>query len=70
LIVNVFVNNGYSYYKRNLIKISTIEKFYKLFLYSNYEGRKTILDNLNIRLSKIPLKIEAPFDISDDDLPF
>lgn len=79
LIVDVFVNNGYSYYKRSLIETSTIENFYKLFLYSNYERRKTILDNLNVRLSKIPLKIEDPFsinnselafDISDDDLPF
>lgn len=69
LLINAFVNNGYSYSTKIRVSVNVIEKFYKLFLNSNFQKRKIILENLKSRLSQIENKTQ-PFDISDDDLPF
>lgn len=65
-LINCFINNDYTYKSTNDIPISIISDFYKLLQGLGSDKQKIVLDNINIRLSKIDIKI----DIDDDDLPF
>ncbi|MBL1230314.1 protein kinase family protein [Enterococcus sp. BWB1-3] len=69
LLVEAFVDNSYTCSSNHYIRVSTVEKFYRMFLNSDYQKKKIILENLKMRLSKIDIR-KDPFDFSDDDLPF
>ncbi|MBK0009704.1 protein kinase family protein [Bacillus sp. S35] len=63
-LINCFVNSGYTYVPKNDILLSTIIDFYQLLQQLESHKQKIVLDNIDVRLSKI--KVE----ISLDDLPF
>lgn len=65
-LINCFIDNDYTYKSTNDIPISIISNFYKLLQRIGSAKQKIVLDNINVRLSKIEIKIE----INDDDLPF
>lgn len=65
-LINCFINNDYTYKLTNDISISIISDFYKLLQGLSSDKRKIVLDNINIRLSKIEINIV----IDDSDLPF
>lgn len=65
-LINCFINNSYTYKTSNDILVSVIRDFYQLLQALGSDKQKIVLDNINVRLSKINIQI----DIDDDDLPF
>ena len=64
LLISCFIKGGYNYRNKVDIKVSIILDFYQLLDNLNPYKRKTVLDNIDARLSTI--KVEA----IEDDLPF
>ncbi|MGM8139176.1 protein kinase family protein [Enterococcus italicus] len=69
LLISCFLKNGFSYSKRKIVKVKTIQNFYQLLLNSDAMKKEIIIENLRTRLSLINIKSDF-VDISDDDLPF
>jgi serine/threonine-protein kinase len=65
-LIECFVNNNYTYITRNDIPLSTIINFYQLLQRLVSHKQKIVLDNIDMRLSKITIK----YDVDFDDLPF
>ncbi|MED3651631.1 protein kinase family protein [Heyndrickxia sporothermodurans] len=63
-LINCFINGKYSYNPTNDIELSIIIDFYQLLQRLVPYKQKIVLDNINMRLSKI--KVEIDFD----ELPF
>lgn len=63
-LINCFVTNNYTYKKATDIPISTIIDFYQLLQGLEFYRQKIVLDNIDMRLSKIDIKVEYV------DLPF
>lgn len=69
LLISCFLKNGFSYSKRKIVKVKTIQNFYQLLLNNDAMKKEIIIENLRTRLSLINIKSDF-VDISDDDLPF
>lgn len=67
-LVNCFIENGYKYKSKPMMQVETANNFYQLLANSTPYKQKIIINNLNVRLENIPLKVFDPF--SDDGLPF
>ncbi len=68
-LISCFLNNGYSYTKKQIVRVEIVEEFYKLLLNNDISKKQIIIENLRTRLSL--KEIQSDFlDISDDDLPF
>lgn len=63
-LINCFINGAYNYNPTNNIEISIIIDFYQILQRLVSDKQKIVLDNINMRLSTIPVEIEF------DDLPF
>lgn len=63
-LINCFINGGYNYNSTNGIEVSMVTDFYQLLQRLVPEKQKIVLDNINMRLSTIPV------DLDLDDLPF
>lgn len=63
-LINCFVTSSYTYKTVNNIPISTIIDFYQLLQGLEFYKQKIVLDNIDMRLSKIDVKLEH------DALPF
>ena len=65
-LINCFINNSYTFKSINDIPLSIVINFYQFLQGLGSDKQKIVLDNIDVRLSKITIKI----DIDDDDLPF
>ena len=63
-LINCFINNNFSYDSQTNIKLSVVTDFYELLLRLVPYKQKIVLDNINMRLSKINIEMDI------DDLPF
>lgn len=68
-LINVFLNNNYTYVKNTNIKVEEVKDFYEMLVYSELDKKNIILENLETKLSNIPIELDD-FDIDDDELPF
>ena len=63
-LINCFIDNSFTFNSKNDILLSTVVDFYTLLQGLVYYKQKMVLDNINVRLSKIRVEIDR------DDLPF
>lgn len=63
-LIDCFIDNAYIFNSRNDIPLSTVINFYQLLQGLVSYKQKMVLDNINMRLSKILVEIDI------DDLPF
>lgn len=64
LLINCFVSNQYRYFNKPFIYVNKVKDFYNFFVSSSADKKKMIIENISIRLDKVPIEED------DDFIPF